>query len=83
MDKRDARLRSHEQNISHYQNILKTRLTEVEIHFVEKRLAEERFKIAMLEFYEPITHPPDKPRAKREGRPVEPSRVSGLGRRAA
>ena len=49
----DARLRSHEQNISHYQNILKTRLTEVEMHFVEKRLAEERFKIAMLESMSP------------------------------
>jgi hypothetical protein len=53
MDDRDARLRSHEQNISHYQNILKTRLSEVELHFVEKRLSEERFKIAMLEFMSP------------------------------
>ena len=53
MDKRDARLRSHEQNISHYQNMLKTRLSEVELDFVEKRLAEERFKIAMLEFMSP------------------------------
>jgi hypothetical protein len=51
MDERDARLRSHEQNISHYQNMLKTRLSEVELHFVEKRLSEERFKIAMLEFF--------------------------------
>ena len=53
MDDRDARLRSHEQNISHYQNILKTRLSEVELHFVEKRLSEERFKKAMLEFISP------------------------------
>jgi hypothetical protein len=51
MDERDARLRSHEQNISHYQNMLKARLSEVELHFVEKRLSEERFKIAMLEFF--------------------------------
>jgi hypothetical protein len=57
MDDRDARLRGHEQNISHYQNILKTRLSEVELHFVEKRLSEERFKIAMLEFMSrPHTH---------------------------
>jgi hypothetical protein len=66
MDKRDARLRSHEQNISHYQNILKTRLTEVEIHFVEKRLAEERFKIAMLEFMSPShTHQTDRGQKER------------------
>ena len=53
MDERDVRLRSHEQNISHYQNMRKTRLSEVELHFVEKRLSEERFKIAMLEFMSP------------------------------
>jgi hypothetical protein len=53
MNDRDARLRSHAQNISHYQNILKTRLSEVELHFVEKRLSEERFKMAMLEFMSP------------------------------
>jgi hypothetical protein len=53
MDEREARLRGHEQNISHYKSILKTRLTEVEMHFVERRLAEERFKIAMLEFMSP------------------------------
>jgi hypothetical protein len=53
MDDRDARLRSHEQNISHYQNILKTRLSEVELHFVEKRLSEERFK------KEPAAHSPE------------------------
>ncbi len=53
MDEREARLRGHEQNISHYKNILKTRLTEIEMHFVEKRLAEERFKIAMLELMSP------------------------------
>jgi hypothetical protein len=53
MDNKDSRLRSHEQNITHYQNILKTRLTKVEMHSVEKRLSEERFKIAMLEFMSP------------------------------
>jgi hypothetical protein len=53
MDERIARLRTHERNISRYQNMLKTRLSEVELHFVEKRLAEERFKKAMLEFMSP------------------------------
>ena len=50
---RTARLRTYERNISRYQNMLKTRLSEVELHFVEKRLSEERFKIAMLEFISP------------------------------
>jgi hypothetical protein len=53
MDEREARLRGHEQNISHYKSILKTRLTDVEMRFLERRLAEERFKIAMLEFMSP------------------------------
>jgi hypothetical protein len=53
MDGRTARLLSHRRNISRYENMLKTRLSEVELHFVEKRLAEERFKIAMLEFMSP------------------------------
>ncbi len=68
MDERNARLRGHEQNISHYQNILKTRLTEVEMHFVEKRLAEERFKIAMLEFMSP-SHTHQTPSAKERAAP--------------
>jgi hypothetical protein len=57
MDERVSRLRNHERNISRYQNMLKTRLSEGELRFVEKRLAEERFKIAMLEFMSsPHTH---------------------------
>ena len=53
MDERIARLRTHMRNISRYENMLKTRLSEIELHFVEKRLSEERFKIAMLEFMSP------------------------------
>jgi len=53
MDERSTRLRNHRQNISRYENMLKTRLSEVELHFVEKRLSEERFKMAMLEFMSP------------------------------
>jgi hypothetical protein len=53
MDERVSRLRNYERNISRYQNMLKTRLSEAELRFVEKRLAEERFKIAMLEFMSP------------------------------
>jgi len=53
MDERVSRLRNHKRNISRYQNMHKTRLSEAELRFVEKRLAEERFKIAMLEFMSP------------------------------
>jgi hypothetical protein len=53
MDERDARLRSLEQNISHYQNMLKTRLSEVELRFVERRLAEERFAMRILDYIRP------------------------------
>ena len=68
MDERDIRLRSHEQNICHYQNILKTRLSEVELHFVEKRLSEERFKMAMLQLKSP-PHTHQTPRAKERAAP--------------
>jgi len=67
MDESEARLRSHQQNIFHYESILKTRLTEVETHFVERRLAEERFKITMLEFTNP-SHTYS-PRAKERAAP--------------
>ena len=67
VDEREARLRGHEQNISHYKSMLKSRLTEVEMRFVERRLAEERFKIAMLEFMSP-SHTRS-PRAKERAAP--------------
>jgi len=57
MHERITRLRTHQRNIDRYQNLLKTQLTEVELHFVEKRLSEERFAIAMLQFMGPS---PDK-----------------------
>lgn len=52
MSERTARLRTHRQNIERYQSLLKTKLAEVELQYLEKRLAEERFAIAMLEFME-------------------------------
>jgi len=48
MDERIVRLRTHQRNIDRYQNLLKTRLTETELQFVERRLSEERFAIAKL-----------------------------------
>jgi hypothetical protein len=69
INEKEARLRGHEQNISHYKRILKTRLTEVEMRFVERRLAEERFKIAMLEFMSP-SHTHQTTRAKERAAPT-------------
>jgi hypothetical protein len=52
-EKRSALLRSHQMNIERYQNLLKTKLSEAEINFLERRLAEERFAVAMLGFMGP------------------------------
>jgi len=48
-----VRLRAHEQNIERYHNLLKTKLSDVEQQFVERRLSEERFRIAKLRFMNP------------------------------
>ena len=53
MDERIARLRAHKRNIERYQDLLKTKLNEVELQYLEKRLSEERFAIAMLNFMSP------------------------------
>jgi hypothetical protein len=58
MDRRDAALlRVHERNIDKYQRLLKTKLSEAEVHYLQKRLSEERLSVAMLQFKEP----PDRP----------------------
>jgi hypothetical protein len=43
MEERIARLR-----IERYQGLLKTELTDVEMHYLEKRLSQERFVMAIL-----------------------------------
>jgi hypothetical protein len=53
MDERIARLHAHMRNVDRYQNLLKTKLTEVELQFLEKRLSEERFAIATLHLTSP------------------------------
>ena len=53
MTDRIARLRNHELNIERYQGLLKTRLSDIEQHYIEKRLSEERFSVAMLQFMAP------------------------------
>jgi hypothetical protein len=53
MDERVARLRAHQKNIDRYQGLLKTKLSEAEKLYLEKRLSEERFAISMLQFMGP------------------------------
>ena len=49
MDEHIARLRTHRKNIDRYQSLLRTTLSEAELQYLQKRLSEERFAIAMLE----------------------------------
>jgi hypothetical protein len=55
MNERIARLRTLQKNIERYQSLLKTKLSDVEVQFLEKRLSEERF--AMLQFVGPSGAP--------------------------
>ena len=50
MATRIVELRTHQTNISRYENMLKTELSDVERQFVQRRLSEERFTIALLQF---------------------------------
>jgi hypothetical protein len=50
MDDNATRLRGIQRNIDRYQNLLKSNLSTTELRFVERRLSEERFTMAMLEF---------------------------------
>ena len=42
LDEKFARLRTHRNNIIRYRRLLKTKLTEIERQFIERRLSEER-----------------------------------------
>jgi hypothetical protein len=48
VDERGIRLRAHQKNVDRYQGLLKTKLSEIELQFVERRLSEERSAIANL-----------------------------------
>jgi hypothetical protein len=58
MTERAIRLRKHEQNIERYRNLLKTELSDIEQQHIQKRLSEERFWVAMLEFMGPSPNVP-------------------------
>jgi hypothetical protein len=53
MATRIVELRAHQTNIDRYENMLKTKLSDLEREFVQKRLSEERLTIAMLQFMSP------------------------------
>lgn len=50
MDERSARLQASQRNIDRYQKLLQTKLSAIELRFVEQRLSEERFTLAVLQF---------------------------------
>ena len=50
METRTVQLRIHQTNIDRYENMLKAELTDRERQFVQKRLSEERFTIALLQY---------------------------------
>lgn len=43
-----ARIRAHRNNIHRYRRLLRTKLSELERHFIERRLAEERSALDAL-----------------------------------
>jgi hypothetical protein len=57
METRVIRLRTHQKNIDRYQRLLKTKLSETERRYLEKRLSEET--IAMLRFTSPSAASPE------------------------
>jgi len=48
IDEKIARLRTHRNNIDRYRRLLKTRLTELEQQYIEKRLSEEQAALDQL-----------------------------------
>lgn len=53
MDEKIARLRAHQRNVERYEGLLKSNLSPTELRFVEQRLSEERFALALLQFMGP------------------------------
>ena len=50
METRLIQLRALQKNIDRYQGLLKTKLNEIERQYIERRLSEECFTIALLQF---------------------------------
>jgi hypothetical protein len=55
-----ARLRTHQNNIQRYRQLLETRLTDLERQFIERRLSEEQLALeALVASTFPLTSPID------------------------
>ncbi|PDT89791.1 hypothetical protein CO669_13445 [Bradyrhizobium sp. Y36] len=48
LDENLARIRAHRNNIHRYRRLLKTRLSQLERNFIERRLAEEKLALDAL-----------------------------------
>jgi hypothetical protein len=53
MNEKAYRLQAHQRNIERFEKLLKSKLNATELRFVEQRLSEERFALAMLQFMSP------------------------------
>jgi hypothetical protein len=53
MNEKASRLQAHQRNIERFEKLLKSKLNATELRFVEQRLSEERFALAMLQFMSP------------------------------
>ena len=51
----DIRLSTHQKNIERYEDLLETKLSELERQYIEKRISEERLAMAMLQFVIPAS----------------------------
>jgi hypothetical protein len=58
IDEALAQFRARRQNLNRYRSLLRTRLTELERDYIERRIAEEEAAISVLAFG---TSPPDGP----------------------
>jgi hypothetical protein len=54
MDEKTAALLRTQKNIARYQKLLKFSLSKAEANFLERRLAEERFALAIMDCMSPI-----------------------------
>ena len=50
-----VRLSAHQKNIERYEDLLETKLSELERQYIEKRISEERLAMAMLQFVSPAS----------------------------
>ena len=64
MSERNPRLHALERNIDRYEELLKSNLSDLEMRFVERRLSEERFALAIEQSMSPSRKQSDPPDAR-------------------